>query len=113
MPLIPADDSAIKRCWRACGGHAPSDAPIASADEGRELVTFKEYAPKAWGWLREHVFKAAADEYIASMGPEGAEGTTPQLLRALAKFSEAKGGGFFFFSPDMKYMLMHIPSYLP
>eukprot|EP00966_Prymnesium_polylepis_P218449 5056342-Prymnesium_polylepis.2 len=27
------------------------------------------------------------------------------MLRTLANFSEAKGGGFFFFSPDKRYMI--------
>jgi len=67
-------------------------------------VAFREYAPGAWAWLRVHVYGVDAQSYTASMGHDGAD-AVHAVLHKLTHFSEAKGGGFFFFSPDLKYMV--------
>ena len=76
-------------------------ACISGADGRRGQVIFREFAPQAWAWLRQHVYGVSAESYVTSMSQDGSDGG-PKLLRALAKFSEAKGGGFFFFSPDQR-----------
>ena len=69
----------------------------------RDLIIFKEYVPQVWASLRRNIYKVSSEQFITAFAQDGSDG--PQLLRALAKFSEAKGGGFFFFSPDQRYMV--------
>ena len=53
-----------------------------------------------WQWLRREMYGVSSDSYIASMGGTGnANEATP----GQRQFSEAKSGGFFFFSADRRY----------
>jgi 1-phosphatidylinositol-4-phosphate 5-kinase len=65
---------------------------------------FKEYAPNVFSWVRTQLYGVSSREYIASM-----EGDSENIEEAYASqvrgFSEAKGGGFFFFSADRKYLI--------
>ena len=69
----------------------------------RNAVVFREYAPRVWQWLRREVYGVSSESYISSMG--GCEGGTGEVSPAQHQFSEAKGGGFFFFSVDRRYMV--------
>ena len=46
------------------------------------------------------MYDVSSDSYVASMGGRDGEAAPTQR-----QFSEAKGGGFFFFSADKRYMV--------
>ncbi|KAL1526560.1 hypothetical protein AB1Y20_015268 [Prymnesium parvum] len=69
----------------------------------RDAVVFKSFAPRVWQWLRREVYGVETNSYVHSFDASHIDG--PASLCALANFSEAKGGGFFFFSPDKRYMI--------
>jgi hypothetical protein len=56
------------------------------------------YAAEAWQWLRQRVYRVSAEAYQDSM-TEVADNEMKH------NFSEASGGGFFFFSSDCRYMV--------
>ena len=62
-------------------------------------MEFIEYAPRVWQWLRREVYGMSSEEYVNSMEiPQ--RGSDPR--GESRKFSEAKGGGYFFFSTDRR-----------
>eukprot|EP00327_Prymnesium_parvum_P003637 CAMPEP_0182846152 /NCGR_PEP_ID=MMETSP0006_2-20121128/27735_1 /TAXON_ID=97485 /ORGANISM="Prymnesium parvum, Strain Texoma1" /LENGTH=1069 /DNA_ID=CAMNT_0024976325 /DNA_START=1 /DNA_END=3211 /DNA_ORIENTATION=+ len=67
-------------------------------------VLFRVFAPRLWYWLRSKVYGIRSEDYTASMRGAG-DGVTSHIRH---KFSEAKGGGFFFFSTDERYMIKTI-----
>ena len=60
-------------------------------------VEFVEYAPRVWQWLRREIYATTSEDYVRSMAQE--DGGDPNIGR---DFSEAKGGGYFFFSTDRR-----------
>ena len=124
-----ARDKRAKRAEEKGSPHEkPGCLPHLFSTSKAQRVVFKEYAPRVWQWLRREVYGVTADRYVAAMGEEeppsslgaldaagqhaAAQQSSQQaaqqkagLVKVLANFSEAKGGGFFFFSPDKQYMV--------
>ena len=75
------------------------DPTSVKTETGR--VMFGVYAPSLWEWLRHHVYGVPSKDFAHSMSMRdlGIEGS---------KFSEAKGGGFFFYTCDGRYMVKTI-----
>ena len=69
----------------------------------RSAVVFREYAPRVWQWLRREVYGVSSESYISSMG--GTSDGTGDISTGQHQFSEAKGGGFFFFSVDRRHVV--------
>ena len=104
--LVPDPGLATLRDWSRCVKEvqnfsvagSPRRGAAGGAAGGRRSAAFRVYAPAAWQWLRESVYGVSPDEFIASM----TQGGDDEIKH---HFSEAKGGGFFFFSVDRKYMI--------
>jgi hypothetical protein len=71
-------------------------------DDTRQKI-FKEYAPRVFGFVRRELFGVSNAQYIASL--EGNVLGEDPYAEQVRGFSEAKGGGFFFFSADRKYLI--------
>ena len=73
-------------------------------------IFFSELAPRAFERLRTSVFHTSNDDYVASIwgdtgGPEEDGSTQKVVERMVLNFSEGKGGGFFFWSLDRRFMV--------
>ena len=71
-----------------------------------KTVDFCEYAPRVWQWLRRELYGTSSEDYVRSMAQE-AGGSDLSLDRS---FSEAKGGGYFFFSADRRFLVKTMTS---
>ena len=79
---------------RLARGGAPSSAGA--------YVSFTEYAPHLWRWMRSEVYGNSAEEYIRSMVGEFSAAARAEAGKR-RHFSEAKGGGFFSLSADQRW----------
>ena len=109
--MVADPGPATLRDWSRCvkevqdfgtmaGSPRRGGAAAAASAGGRRSASFRVYAPSAWQWLRESVYGVGSDEFIASMTQGG--DLDDEIKH---HFSEAKGGGFFFFSVDRRYMV--------
>ena len=101
----------------AASREPPEQVPASAfADEQQtELppgrVYFRDLAPRVFMQLRTRVFDLDDDGYIEGLMGEGASGSRATLSATAAvdkmvlSFSEGKGGGFFFWSIDRRFMV--------
>lgn len=72
-------------------------------------VYFQDFAPVAWQLLRQTVYGVSFPEYTRSLTGVTGDAFSSQIESSIeamvGRFSEGAGGGFFFFSPDGRYLL--------
>ena len=97
MPAMPAPHP-----WHFSEVHTIELAPH---------VYFQDFAPVAWQLLRQAIHGVSFPEYTRSLtGVTGTGDAHSAQIEAsieamVGRFSEGAGGGFFFFSPDGRYLL--------
>ena len=93
---------------------ADGQLPMAAFEEETRTelaldVFFKDLAPRAFAKLRATVFGLSDDQYIEGLMGEasGLRGLSTRAVvdQMVLSFSEGKGGGFFFWSIDRRFMV--------
>ena len=69
-------------------------------------VPFTDYAPHAFRYLRQQIYKIPDKEYLKSVKPVTRSSDLKNIVNE--KFSEGRSGAFFFFTHDSKYIIKTI-----
>ena len=75
---------------------------------GSVRVSFTDYAPHVFRYLRTKIYGVADRSYLESILPPAIGGEiniTKISDEIIAKFSEGRSGAFFFFTPDNRYLI--------
>ena len=75
---------------------------------GSARVSFTDYAPHVFRYLRTKIYKVSDRSYLESILPPAIGGEiniTKISDEIIAKFSEGRSGAFFFFTPDNRYLI--------
>ena len=68
-------------------------------------VYFQDFAPMVWQALRQTVYRLPYPQYLRSLMGSSAEQMEDYIETMVGNFSEGGSGGFFFLSPDRRYLI--------
>eukprot|EP01083_Nonionella_stella_P316555 1148453_1 len=73
---------------------------------GSDKVSFTDYAPHVFRYLRTKIYGVVDRSYLESILPMKFGGAITRVSEdIIANFSEGRSGAFFFFTPDNKYLI--------
>ena len=83
----------------------PSHFSEVSTLELGEGVYFQDFAPMVWQALRQSVYQLPFTQYLQSLMGDSAGQMAAYIETMVGNFSEGGSGGFFFLSPDRRYLI--------
>ena len=73
---------------------------------GSDRVSFTDYAPHVFRYLRTKIYKVSDKSYLQSILPPKVGGEITRVSEEIKQtFSEGRSGAFFFFTPDNRYII--------